>query len=113
MSFPSEFPRPALGTLLHAKDAGIPALALAGYDILGYGLYLAFGDVKYLAGFDFETVTTLAEAADQSEKIQKRYDQLKGSGVGMAMIILQLLQEFGPVILAFIKKIREKRSARS
>jgi hypothetical protein len=109
MPFPTEFPRDALGVAMNFKDANKDTLALAAYDILGYGLFLALGDVKYLAGFDLDTMLVLGEAADDVSKAQKRYYELKGTGAATWLILLKILAEYGPKILEIIKKLREKR----
>jgi hypothetical protein len=92
MPFPTEFPRDALGVAMNFKDANKDTLALAAYDILGYGLFLALG-----------------EAADDVSKAQKRYYELKGTGAATWLILLKILAEYGPKILEIIKKLREKR----
>lgn len=108
MPFPTEFPRTALGTLVDAKNNDLPHLVLAGYELVGYGLFMAFGDVKYLAGFNFEVITELGNAADVTEKVTARAIELKGLGLPWYLLVLSLLKEFGPSVLTLIKNIREK-----
>lgn len=51
--FPTEFPTMAaqvlIQSMLHKDSADKGRMALAGYDLLGFGLFKYFGDVKYMA----------------------------------------------------------------
>jgi hypothetical protein len=107
MPFPTEFPKEAVGVLLHAKDQDTAHIALAGYELVGFGLGLVFGDVKPLASLDFSSMTTLAEGADAATKITARAKELKKSGLATFAIILKLLAEFGPVVLDLVNKIKD------
>lgn len=105
--FPKEFPQNALVEVLKGKDASIPHLVLGGYELLGYGLYLYFGEVKYMPQGQLELIQSLSLTADAAQKITDRARQLKAEGMVTWLIIMQLLMEFGPVILKLAMKIRE------
>lgn len=107
MGFPQEFPKSAVNTLLKYKEQDAGHFALAAYELVGYGLGNYFGDVKYFAALDFGTVAVIAEGAEAIEKVKAKAKELKGAGVPTFLIILQLLAEFGPVILKLVKNLRE------
>lgn len=107
MSFPKDFPKDGINTLVNAGDQSTELIALALYDIAGYALGVYFGDVKYPAGLDFNTLSKLAEGADVVSKIKARTLELKKSGVGIFVLIVKLLAEFGPVVLQLVQAIRE------
>jgi hypothetical protein len=107
MPFPKDFPKEALHALMTVKEQDQSHIVLAAYELLGYGLHFYYGDVMWLAGLDFDTLSKFAEGADLAAKIQTRARELKGSGVGVFLIIMKLLAEFGPVILKLAQAIRE------
>lgn len=106
MAFPTTFPKEAINALLTFKQQDPAHISLAAYEVIGYGLKLYFGDVAWLAGLDFETLSKLGEGADLAAKIQARAIQLKAGGMGTFLIIFKLLVEFGPVILQLADAIR-------
>jgi hypothetical protein len=108
MAFQKDFPKEAVHALASFGDQPAELLALAGYEVLGYGLGLYFGtDVKYPAALDFATLSKLAEGADLVAKIQTRISEYRVKGVANWLLILKLLAEFGPVILQLVQAIRE------
>lgn len=53
MSFPNELPKQAIGkifSVVRGEKPDADQLALAVYELVGYGLFLGFGDAKYAAG---------------------------------------------------------------
>lgn len=112
MSFPTTFPEPAISVLVGAvsgKSPGAGPIALASYDLVGYGLFKTFGDVKYMMQFDPIVLAKLAEAVpyDQVTKIVARYTELKATGISTWLLILTLVKEFGPVAIQLIQKLRD------
>jgi hypothetical protein len=113
MPFPTDFPKDAVATLINAKNNDTAHLALAGYEVLGFALSQYFGDVKFLAGLDFATLSKVAETADLAVKIQTRAQELKAGGAGVFLIILKLISEFGPVIAQVVAAIRDLLNPKS
>lgn len=107
MPFPKDFPSQSLNALFTAKQQDPAHLALAGYELIGYALHLYFGDVAWLAGLDFDTLSKMAEGAELATKIQARAQELKKGGAGVFLIIIKLLVEFGPVIMQLADAIRQ------
>lgn len=65
-SFPTEFPQLAAQTLiqgmLHSDKRDSGRMALAGYELLGFGLFKYFGDVKYMMQDAGEMEAVMASA---------------------------------------------------
>lgn len=106
MPFPTDYPKDAIAVVLTPKTNDAAHVALAAYEVLGFALGQYFGDVKFHAGLDFETLSKVAEGADLAAKVQTRALELKASGVGVFVIILKLVAEFGPVIFKLAQSIR-------
>lgn len=107
MAFPSEFPQSALLEVLKGTKADLPHLVLAGYDLLGFGLYTYFGDVKYMPEGAFEVIQAATQSTELAGKIQARAIELRATGLPTWLLIITLLREFGPVILQLVQTIRD------
>lgn len=106
MPFPTEYPKDAIAVVVSPKTNDVAHVVLAGYEVLGFALGQAFGDVKFHAGLDFETLSKVAEGADLVAKVQTRALELKAGGAGVFVIILKLVAEFGPIIFQLAQSIR-------
>lgn len=106
MPFAKDFPSQAIHALADIQNTDQAHIALAAYEVLGYGLHLYYGDVAWLAGLDFASLSAFAEGADLATKIRSRALELKAGGAGTFLIILKLLAEFGPVIVKLADAIR-------
>lgn len=64
--FPTEFPTQAaqvfVQAVLNKETRDVGRMALAGYDMLGFGLFKYFGDVKYLMQDPAEMQAIMASA---------------------------------------------------
>jgi hypothetical protein len=105
--FPVEFPQSALLEVIKGHDADTAHLVLAGYELLGYGLRMYFGDVQFMPQADFDVIARVVVGAETAQRIAARAQELKGSGFGIAMIVIKLVIEFGPQILKLVESIRE------
>lgn len=116
MSFPTELPRSAVGVVLDAfkvgpNDAG--RLALAVYELAGYGAYLAFGDVKYLMNADPTILAKIQEilASLNLDDLPKYADVTKfvlaqkDKGYGWPRIILSVTIKYGPEVAKVALKV--------
>lgn len=116
MSFPNELPRSAISVVLDAfkvgpSDAG--QLALAVYELVGYGAYIAFGDVKYLMGADPAILDKIREilASLNLDDLPKYAEVVqfvlaqKDKGYGWPRIILSVTIKYGPQVTALAIKI--------
>lgn len=115
VSFPTEFPTPAIQNfvgLVIGKKPGAGVLALSAYDLVGYGLYSYFGDVKYLTQADPDVILAVGElvAGLPIAEVILKYNELKKSGLTVVIIILQLVKEFGPLVIALIRKLLERNT---
>lgn len=71
MGFPTEFPNLAvrqLGRVAMQKDTDRGRAALAVYDLIGFGLYKAFGDAKYLIDADLPELSAAIQACPPEVK---------------------------------------------
>lgn len=121
MSFPTELPQNALTTLaaIPAGDHVDPGrIALAAYELVGYGLHLYFGDVKYLMGASpkaVEIVNEVIAAFDQNTldymkslpllEIAEAALAMYQGGTSPYLIAVKLAFKYGPQILPLFKKI--------
>jgi len=108
MAFPTAFPEQALGVLLTAKEHTKDRVALAVYDLVGYGLYKVFGDTKYLMQADPLVLAKLAVLLsklpyDKLSKIVDRFNGLRTEGASYWRIAFTLVKEFGPVVLEVVE----------
>lgn len=116
MSFPTELPRSAIGVILDAfkvgpDDAG--RLALAAYELVGYGAYLAFGDVKYLMNADptlIERIQKILESLNLDDlpkyaEVVAYVADLLAKGYRWPRIILSVTIKFGPQIAAVAARV--------
>lgn len=122
MPLPQEFPNLAVQQVISfvtQKDKDQGRLALAVYELAGYGLKLKYGDPKYLMQADHELIQMAAKfTEDDFKKIMedlpkyasaaaKAY-KMKEEGKGWFQIAMAILMEFGPEVLALIVKIFAK-----
>lgn len=115
MSFPQELPKSAITEILSAfkGEFDVPRLALAGYELVGYGAYLYFGDVKYLMGANSSAVDILNKLMNllDPNDIAMYADVLKfaaeqlAQGKGYARIGFAILIKYGPQTLALVMKV--------
>lgn len=110
MSFPVDFPKPAFSTLtglLSTEKPSADLIALAVYDLAGYGLGLYFGDVKYPIGLDLGKILEIATSPEFAHAKQaiERFVTLIASGTSRWRALLTVLFEYGPSVVALIKKL--------
>lgn len=123
MSFPSDLPRNAVSVVVSEFTGSHDAhdhrlLALAAYELVGYGLYLGFGDLRYPMNYDPKTGRLASRILDFLEKLDlsdlPKYveialfiAELATAGVSWPLIVLKVVTKFGPKILPLIFQIRE------
>lgn len=111
MSFPSDLPKGSivqLFQLVSGKDRDPGRAAYAAWDLTGYGLYLAFGEVQPIKSLDPELALQLASLATRAPEVLEKYVAYKTQGLPTWLIIIKLVREFGPLVLDLLKKLLEK-----
>lgn len=118
MSFPSEFPGLAVQQVLAfvtKKDEDKARLALAAYELLGYGLKTYFGDAKYLMQSDHELIARASRFTEEDFKkvvanlpqymdaAAKGY-QMYQAGTPIWLILIKLAVQYGPELVAIFAK---------
>jgi hypothetical protein len=116
VSFPQTFPQQSVAELMKLAtdrshvDGGRVALAV--YELAGYGLYCYFGDVRYLTGAalgaDVLMSPEFIQLATEYPQVAARFQELKGMGVATWLIVLKLVVEYGPQVLALVQKLIER-----
>ena len=96
MSLPTEFPKEAVKTLLSVIGGTVPPtvdLVVAGYDLIGYGLYVALGNP--LAADDAETAQLKSQLADPAVQTQLAEKLMSLGPVAWSLILkaIQLILE--------------------
>jgi hypothetical protein len=122
MSFPTDFPQTALTTLIDSFK-GTPntgRLVLSVYDLVGYGLFQVFGDVKYLMGatpevmsivskimalFDSPEFKQLLANLPQYTQLLGDFAQLKASGLPTWLVVIRLGVKYGPEAVTLVLKL--------
>lgn len=112
MPFPTDAPKAAFGNLLNALGPNTPdvdVLVLSAYDALGYALSLYFGDVKYPMALDIGKLLELAASPEfaAAKEAVATLVALKGSGGITFLVVLKLLIQYGPKIVALVLKLVE------
>lgn len=112
MGFPQEFPKQATSTLLALlgpSKPGVDQVALAGYDLLGYGLGLYFGDAKYVTGLDLGKLMVLLASPEfaKVKEAAQAYFQFVALGDSRWRAALKVLLAYGPDALALVLKVIE------
>lgn len=122
MSFPADFPGLAVQQVLAfvtKKDEDKARVALATYELLGYGLKMYFGDAKYLMQSDHELVQMAAKFTEEDfknivanlpqyiEAATKGYKMYQG-GTPVWLILVKLALEYGPELVAIFAKLFAK-----
>jgi len=106
MPFPTDFPQAAVLEIVKGKNADLAHVVLAGYELLGFGLYAYFGDVKFPATGDFETLSKLAESAEVAKAILAAAQTLASGGLPWWRIAIALATQFGPQIFSLITTLK-------
>lgn len=120
MSFPSEFPKQALGKIfavVKGEKADVDQLALAAYELVGYALHLGFGDVKYAAGISPEILKLVNDViagldikALRGFPVAELVSFVVGEfarGTRPALIAVKVLFKFGPKAFSVVSTILE------
>lgn len=124
MGFPTELPKSAVSNVLKLFGPDKPTndlVALSVYDLLGYGLYLFFGETRYLMmgseGFGsdlFKKIERIMSSPEFAELVKSlpeyvpaivRAIELKAKGVSNWRIGFTLVVEFGPRAVTMVTKL--------
>jgi hypothetical protein len=116
MSFPTELNQSALLEIFsqfRGRKVELDRLSLAVYDLVGYGLYKYFGDVKYIANDTPENVSAFNELSNllTDPKMLEagiRYLELRAKGFPTWQIIFLLIREFGPLLVLKLRELLQK-----
>jgi len=115
VSFPSEFPKQAVGVIISAvrgETKNYSQIALAAYEIEGYVLYQVFGDTKYMVGInlpkvDWEKLFALLQDPDLLKYADAIKDAAALFAAGMSpwRIALRITLTYGPAAVSFLRKV--------
>lgn len=123
MAFPTEFPNVAFNQVVAVatgKDKDPARTTLAVYELVGYGLFLALGDVKYLMNASPETVAlanhlkgvAFPEVAakvlalpwkDMIADLEAAFDS--HTRVGLIIALTKFVTKYGPEVAAVVKDV--------
>lgn len=117
MSFPTEFPQQAVAVVIskvRGEEKSNAQLALAAYELVGYGLYHFFGDAKYMVGVNLSQLD-LAKLMEvlKSPEFLENLEAFKDAGlmflqgVPVWRIALRISIKYGPKVVLQLKRLIE------